>query len=47
MGSEVEVNFCSKDKGKKTSFQWSAFVINYVLAHKPQITFMRLDFEVD
>ena len=47
MGSEVEVTSCSKDKGKKTCFIWSAFMINYISAYKSQMAFMELDFEAD
>ena len=47
MGSEKEVTFCSKDKGKKTCFRWSAFMINYISGYKSQMTFMGLDFEAD
>ena len=45
--SEVEVTFCSKDKGKKTCCRWSVFMVNYILAYKSQIIFMKLDFEAD
>ena len=45
MGSEVEVTFCSKDKGEKTCFRWSADMINYISAYKSQMTFMELHFE--
>ena len=47
MGSEKEVTFCSKDKGEKTCFRWSAFMINYISAYKLQMIFMGLDFETD
>ena len=47
MDSEVELTFCSKDKGKKTSVRWSAFGINYISADKSQMTFMGLDFEAN
>ena len=47
MDSEVEVTFCSKDKGKKTCCRWSVFMVNYILAYKSQIIFMKLDFEAD
>ena len=47
MDSEVEVTFCSKDKGKKTCCRWSVFTVNYILAYKSQIIFMKLDFEAD
>ena len=46
MGSEVEVPFCNKDKGK-TCFIWSAFMINYISAYKSQMTFVELNFEAD
>ena len=47
MDSEVEVTFCSKDKGEKTCCRWSVFMVNYILAYKSQIIFMKLDFEAD
>ena len=47
IGSEVEVTFCSKDKGKKSCFGWSAFMIDFISAYKSQIPFMGLDFEAD
>ena len=47
MDSEVEVTFCSKDKGKKTCCRWSVFTVNYILTYKSQIIFMKLDFEAD
>ena len=47
MDSEVEVTFCSKDKGKKTCCRWSAFMVNYILACKSHIIFMELDFKAD
>ena len=47
MGAEVEVTSYSKVKRKKTSFRWSAFMIDYISAYKSQIAFMGLDFEAD
>ena len=47
MGSEVEVTSYSKVKGKKTSFRWSAFMIDYISVYKSQIAFIGLDFEAD
>ena len=47
MGSEVEVTSCRKNKGKKTCFRWSAFMINYISAYKSQMAVMGLDFESD
>ena len=28
-------------------FRWSAFMIDYILAYRSQVAFMRLDFEAD
>ena len=47
MGAEVEVTSYSEVKRKKTSFRWSAFMIDYISAYKSQIAFMGLDFEAD
>ena len=47
MGSEVEVTFCSKGKGKKNEFSMERFVMNFISAHKSQMTFMGLDFKAD
>ena len=47
MGAEVDVTLCSKDKRKKKCFRWNAFMIDYNLAYKSQMTFMELDFEAD
>ena len=47
IGSEVEVTFCSKDKGKKTCSRWSAFMIDYISVYRSQMAFMGLDFETD
>ena len=45
MDSEVELTYCSKDKGKKTCFRWRAFMIDYISAYKSQMAFMELQFE--
>ena len=47
MVSKVKVTSCSKDKGKKTCFRWSAFMIDYISAYKSPMTFMGLEFEAD
>ena len=46
MGSEVEVTFCRKGKGKMC-FRWSAFMIDYISAYKLQMAFMGFDFKAD
>ena len=46
MGSEVEVNSCRKDKSRVLG-GWSAFMIDYISAYKPQMVFLGLDLEVD
>ena len=47
MDSKVEVASCSKDKGKKCILDRSAFMIDQISAHKPQLAFMGLDFEAN
>ena len=47
MSSEVETTSPGKDKGKKTCFRLSPFMIDYVSAYKSQMAFMWLHFESD
>ena len=47
MDSEVEVTSCNKDKGKKTCFRWSSFLIDYISVYKSQIVFTGLALEDD
>ena len=44
---EVDVTSCSKNKGKKTCFRWSAFMIDYISAYKLQMAFTGLDFDAN
>ena len=37
MGSEVEVTSCNKDKGKKTCFRQTAFMIDHMSAYNHKL----------